>query len=158
MKYCIGDTVVCINVEEQNLHSNFQAFRCDESEEPQLTIDIVEEPEMTMNIQMTVGQIMLMESEEIGVFEGAMGIDLLYPKNVQLTSIAIAKGYRSAKVYVVQDAEGKWKEELFLALRDVIYLAVSYTHLRAHETRRYIVFRLLLEYWIPRRCLLMDAV
>ena len=34
MKYCIGDTVVCINVEEQNLHSNFQAFRCDESEEP----------------------------------------------------------------------------------------------------------------------------
>ena len=52
MKYCIGDTVVCINVEEQNLHSNFQAFRCDESEEPQLTIDIVEEPEMTMNIQM----------------------------------------------------------------------------------------------------------
>ena len=39
MKYCIGDTVVCINVEEQNLHSNFQAFRCDESEEPQLTID-----------------------------------------------------------------------------------------------------------------------
>ena len=113
MKYCIGDTVVCINVEEQNLHSNFQAFRCDESEEPQLTIDIVEEPEMTMNIQMTVGQIMLMESEEIGVFEGAMGIDLLYPKNVQLTSIAIAKGYRSAKVYVVQDAEGKWKEECF---------------------------------------------
>lgn len=125
MKYCIGDTVVCINVEEQNLHSNFQAFRCDESEEPQLTIDIVEEPEMTMNIQMTVGQIMLMESEEIGVFEGAMGIDLLYPKNVQLTSIAIAKGYRSAKVYVVQDAEGKWKEELFLALRDVIYLALE---------------------------------
>ena len=48
MKYCIGDTVVCINVEEQNLHSNFQAFRCDESEEPQLTIDIVEEPEMTI--------------------------------------------------------------------------------------------------------------
>ena len=94
MKYCIGDTVVCINVEEQNLHSNFQAFRCDESEEPQLTIDIVEEPEMTMNIQMTVGQIMLMESEEIGVFEGAMGIDLLYPKNVQLTSIAIAKAGR----------------------------------------------------------------
>ena len=45
MKYCIGDTVVCINVEEQNLHSNFQAFRCDESEEPQLTIDIVEEPD-----------------------------------------------------------------------------------------------------------------
>lgn len=24
MKYCIGDTVVCINVEEQNLHSNFR--------------------------------------------------------------------------------------------------------------------------------------
>ena len=22
MKYCIGDTVVCINVEEQNLHSD----------------------------------------------------------------------------------------------------------------------------------------
>ena len=94
MKYCIGDTVVCINVEEQNLHSNFQAFRCDESEEPQLTIDIVEEPEMTMNIQMTVGQIMLMESEEIGVFEGAMGIDLLYPKNVQLTSIAMEQNGR----------------------------------------------------------------
>ena len=36
-----------------------------------------------------------------------------------------AKGYRSAKVYVVQDAEGKWKEELFLALRDVIYLALE---------------------------------
>ena len=74
MKYCIGDTVVCINVEEQNLHSNFQAFRCDESEEPQLTIDIVEEPEMTMNIQMTVGQIMLMEECTVDQYCNCQGL------------------------------------------------------------------------------------
>ena len=139
MKYCIGDTVVCINVEEQNLHSNFQAFRCDESEEPQLTIDIVEEPEMTMNIQMTVGQIMLMESEEIGVFEGAMGIDLLYPKNVLQLPRAIA--VPKYMWYRMQRVNGRKS-----CFWHCVMLSIW------HWSKMDVL------YWIPRRCLLMAAV
>lgn len=125
MKYRIGDTVISINVEERFLHSNFKGFLCEQEALPQLTVDVVQETEMVINIQMTVGQIVLMESERVGVFEGAAGIDLIYPKHTQLTSISIAKGYQSARVYVVQDAEGKWQEELHEALQDVIYLALE---------------------------------
>lgn len=125
MKYRIGDTVISINVEEQFLHPNFKEFLCEQEALPQLTVDVVQEMEMVINIQMTVGQIVLMESERVGVFEGATGIDLIYPKHTQLTSITIAKGYQSARVYVVQDAEGKWQQELHEALQDVIYLALE---------------------------------
>lgn len=125
MKYRIGDTVISINVEEQFLHPNFKQFLCEQEALPQLTVDVVQETEMMMTVQMTVGQIVLMESERVGVFEGAMGIDLVYPQHTQLTSVAIAKGYRSARVYVVQDADGKWQNELHVALKDVIYLALE---------------------------------
>ncbi|MCH5267896.1 MAG: hypothetical protein J1E62_06080 [Lachnospiraceae bacterium] len=125
MKYRIGDTVISIDIEEKNMHSNFKPFVCEDDEVPQLTVELVQEAETMTNLQMMVGQIVLMESEDVGVFEGALGIDLVYPKHTQVTSIAIDKGYRSARAFVVQDAQGKWQQELYESLKDVVYLALE---------------------------------
>ncbi len=125
MKYRIGDTVIAINVEEEELHPNFQAFVCEEDALPQLSLEVVQETQMMMSVEMTVGQIVLMKSDRLGVYEGAMGIDLVYRKHTQLTSISVEKGYQNARIYVVKDDDGVWKEELHEALKDVIYLALE---------------------------------
>lgn len=125
MKYCIGDTVVEIDMDEDMMHPNFKPFLCEDTEEAQMKCYIAPQDDLTEAYQMTLGQMTLMHSGKLEVYEGASGIDLLYPLHRYLTSIRITKDRTEAKIYVMPDQEEKWKEELYAALRDVIYVALE---------------------------------
>ena len=70
------------------------------------------------------------------------------PRSTQSRSSAASDVYKRQVAYPVQRAAAAvYSEEGKKQVRDLIdyYMAVSYTHLRAHETPEHIVCRLLLE-------------
>src|SRR5665647_928978 len=52
-------------------------------------------------------------------------------------------GYEAEGIFINDKKEGPWRK--YTLGGDIIAIAVSYTHLRAHETDSYLVCRLLLE-------------
>lgn len=125
MKYRIGDTVIDIEIDSKWMHPTFEKFQCEQSANASMRLEEAKQEDLLQAVQVMVGQIVLMESEDIGVYEGAMGIDLVFPKHKYLTSIQIDKGYHSAQMYLTKDPEGQWVNELYESLKQVVYLALE---------------------------------
>lgn len=126
MKYCIADTVFQFDIAEKFMDSSFQPFVCDQDAEIDMSCYIAILEDFREAIQVTmIGQISLVTEPRVRIFEGAMGIDLVYPQNQYLTSISINRDQTEAKIYVVQDREGQWAQELYQALKDVVLLVLE---------------------------------
>ncbi len=125
MKYRIADTVIQLDVADKYMHPGFKPFVCEAEAPVDLSCDIAILEDFREAVQITMGQLALVTEPRIRVFEGAIGIDLVYPQNQYLTSISINRDQTEAQIFVVQDREGKWAEELYHALKDVVLLVLG---------------------------------
>lgn len=126
MKYRIADTVIQLDIAEKFMHPGFQPFVCEPEASVDLSCSIAILEDFREAVQVTmIGQLALVTEPRVRVFEGAMGIDLVYPQNQYLTSISVNREQTEAKIYVVQDREGKWADELYHSLKDVVLLALE---------------------------------
>lgn len=125
MKYRIADTVIQVDVAEKFMHPSFKPFLCEQDAEIDMLCYVGVLEDVREAIQITIGQLALVTEPRVKVFEGAMGIDLVYHQNQYLTSISINREQTEAKIYVVQDKEGKWTQEFYQALQDVVLLTIE---------------------------------
>lgn len=125
MKYRIGDAVIQIDVAEQFMHPNFKPFQCEADAEVDMLCYVAVLSDIEEAIQVTIGQLPLAKFPGFHIYEGALGLDLLYPDNQYLTSISINREQTEAQIYVVQDREGNWKDEFYRALKNVVLLTLE---------------------------------
>ncbi|MDE6566544.1 MAG: hypothetical protein K2K70_02285, partial [Lachnospiraceae bacterium] len=125
MKYRIADTVIQLEVANKFMHPGFKPFVCEAEAPVDLSCDIAILEDFREAVQITMGQLALVTEPRIRVFEGAIGIDLVYPQNQYLTSISINRDQTEAQIFVIQDREGKWADELYHALKDVVLLVLE---------------------------------
>lgn len=126
MKYRIADTVIQLDIADKFMHPGFKPFVCEQDAGVDLSCYIAILEDFREAVQVTMlGQLALVTEPRVRVFEGAMGIDLVYPQNQYLTSISINRDQTEAKIYVVQDMEGRWAQELYQALKDVVLLVLE---------------------------------
>lgn len=125
MKYRIADAVIQLDIAEKFMHPSFQPFLCESDAETDMLCYVAILEDVREAIQVTIGQLALVTEPRVRIYEGAMGIDLIYSQNQYLTSISINREQTEAQIYVVQDKEGKWAEELYQALRDVVLLTLE---------------------------------
>lgn len=125
MKYRIADTVFQLDIAEKFMHPNFKPFQCEADAEVDMSCYVAVLEDVREAIQVTIGQLVLVTEPRVKICEGAMGIDLIYTQHQYLTSISINREQTEAQIYVVQDKEGKWAEELYQALKDVVLLTLE---------------------------------
>lgn len=125
MKYRIGDAVIQIDVAEKFMHPNFKPFQCEADAEVDMLCYVAVLSDVAEAIQVTIGQLPLAKFPGFYIYEGALGIDLVYPNNQYLTSISINREQTEAQIYVVQDKEGNWKGEFYRALKNVVLLTLE---------------------------------
>lgn len=126
MKYRIAEKVIEVKADESWIHPFMKEFSCDEAEQTQLYCELIQQNGMDTIGQMTLGEMVLLRSERLEVYEGAAGIDLLYPRNQYISSVRITMDRCKARIYAVRerdkDSESGWVQELHLTLRDIFYL------------------------------------
>ncbi len=125
MKYRIADAVIQLDIAEKFMHPSFKPFLCEQDAETDMLCYVAVMEDVREAIQVTIGQLALVTDPRVRIFEGAMGIDLIYSQNKYLTSISINRDQTEAQIYVVQDKEGQWAEELYQALQDVVLLTLE---------------------------------
>lgn len=128
MKYRIAEKVIEIKAEESWIHPFIKEFSCDETEQTQLYCELIQQNGRDTIGQMTLGEMVLLRSECMEVYEGASGIDLLYPHNQYISSVRITMDRCEARIYAVrkcnqdnEDALSECIQELYFVLRDILY-------------------------------------
>ena len=127
MRYCIADTILQVDLDEKDMHEHFAPYKYEGKGAMDMLVKIANQETIDIAdaIKVTVGQLDLIQAKDYMVVEGAEGIDIIYTKHKYLTSVRIVKGFSVSELYLVMDDGGIWRDELYRAMKDIVYVAME---------------------------------